>query len=238
VPWAGRREPRQYRAGPFRSNCRKYRQLLDIPADQLSRESRELSTIDHHVGKGALQTGSAYRRDRWRTEGAAMQFISLVDGYANQPLYRKARLVELRRAALLSARSLQPGSARNQHRGHDPGNPGRLHGRYVRFSGATSGLSSIPLRALPDLLREDPQQSESKCHSGALTGLRGRTGHRLSPGDRGVLQPSEESFVFRLTVFPDAWSGSIAMSGPVMMLIIHRVGLLDLIFHDRADQPP
>lgn len=45
-----------------------------------------------------------------------MQFLSLVDGYANQPLYRKARLVELRRAALLSARSLQPGSDRNQHR--------------------------------------------------------------------------------------------------------------------------
>ena len=113
----------------------------------------------------------------------------------------------------------------------------RLHGRYVRFSGATSGQSSIPLRAPPDLLREDPQQSESKRHSGALTGLRGRTGHRLSPGDRGVLQPGEESFVFRLTVFPDAWSGSIAMSGPVMMLIIHRVGLLDLISMTERTSP-
>lgn len=98
---------------------------------------------------------------------------------------------------------------------------GRLHGRYVRFSGATSGQSSIPLRAQPDLLREDPRQSESKRCSGALTGLSGRTGHRRLPDDSGVLQSGEESFVFRVTVFPDAWSGSMAMSRLVMMVRIH-----------------
>jgi hypothetical protein len=38
------------------------------------------------------------------------------DDSTDQPLYREARLIELRRDALLSARSLRPGSERNQHR--------------------------------------------------------------------------------------------------------------------------
>jgi hypothetical protein len=40
----------------------------------------------------------------------------ILGGSNELPLYRKARLIELRRNALLHARSLRPGSERNQQR--------------------------------------------------------------------------------------------------------------------------
>ena len=45
-----------------------------------------------------------------------MQSVAPVDNLSDEPLYYDARLVELRRDALRSARSLRPGPERNQHR--------------------------------------------------------------------------------------------------------------------------